>query len=99
MRFAAVVLLALSIVGLIIALFTGGPTASTPRHGVFGISGLDGAFIAWVCVGMCAIGLVLLFIDARWERRRPSQPDEEVHSAGDELFGEHDVERDLARDT
>jgi uncharacterized membrane protein YuzA (DUF378 family) len=98
MRFAAVVLLILSIVGLIAALLTGTPTPSNPRHGTFGVSGLDGSFIAWACVGLCAIGLVLLFIDGRLERRRPPQPDDEGHTAGDELFGEHDLERDLARD-
>jgi hypothetical protein len=98
MRFAAVVLLIVSLVGLLAALLTGSPTPSNPRHGTFGVSGLDGSFIAWACVGMCAIGLVLLFIDARLERRRPPRPEDEGHSAGDELFGEHDVERDLARD-
>jgi hypothetical protein len=98
MRFAAVVLLIVSIVGLIAALFTGSPTPSNPRHGTFGVTGLDGSFIAWACVGMCAIGLLLLFIDTRLERRRPQQPEVEDHTAGDELFGEHDVERDLARE-
>jgi hypothetical protein len=40
-----------------------------------------------------------LLIDARLERRNPPQlEDEGAHSAGDELFGEHDVERDLTRD-
>jgi hypothetical protein len=87
-----------SVVGVIAALFTGTPTPSNPRHGTFGFTGLDGSFIAWACVGLCALGLVLLFIDARLERRRPPQPDDEGHTAGDELFGEHDVERDLARD-
>jgi len=98
MRFAAVVLLILSIAGLITALLTGTPTPSNPRHGTFGVTGLDGGFIAWACVGLCAIGLVLLFIDARLERRRPAEVEQADHSAGDELFGEHDVERDLARD-
>jgi hypothetical protein len=98
MRFAAVVLLIVSIVGLIAALFTGTPTPSNPRHGTFGVTGLDGSFIAWACVGMCAIGLLLLLIDSRLERRRPPPSDEEGHTAGDELFGEHDVERDLARE-
>ena len=98
MRFAAVVLLIVSITGLLVALFTGSPTPSNPRHGTFGVSGVDGSFIAWACVGLCAVGLLLLFIDARLERRRPSPPDEGGHSAGDELFGEHDVERDLARE-
>ena len=98
MRFAAVVLLIVSIVGLIAALITGTPTPSNPRHGTFGVTGLDGSFIAWACVGLCAIGLVLLFIDARLERRRPAMVEVEDHTAGDELFGEHDVERDLARE-
>ena len=98
MRFAAVVLLVVSIAGLIAALFNGTPTPSNPRHGTFGVTGLDGSFIAWGCVGLCVIGLVLLFIDARLERRRPPQLDAEGHTASDELFGEHDVERDLARD-
>lgn len=97
MRFAAAVLLIVSIAGLIGALFTGMPTPSNPRYGTFGVSGLEGSFIAWACVGLCAIGLVLLFIDMRLERRAPSEPDVERHTAGDELFGEHDVERDLAR--
>jgi hypothetical protein len=98
MRFAAVVLLILSVVGLITALLTGTPTPSNPRHGTFGVTGLDGSFIAWACVGMCAIGLVLLFIDLRLERRTPPDLDVEDHTAGDELFGEHEVERDLARE-
>ena len=98
MRFAAVALLIVSIAGLLAALFTGAPTPSNPRHGTFGVSGLDGSLIAWVCVGLCALGLLLLFMDARLERRRPPEPDVGGHTAGDELFGEHDVERDLARD-
>ena len=98
MRFAAVVLLIVSIVGLIAALFAGTPTPTNPRHGTFGVTGFDGSFVAWACVGMCAIGLLLLFIDGRLERRRPPELAGEEHTAGDELFGEHDVERDLARD-
>jgi len=98
MRFAAVVLLIMSIAGLLAALFTGAPTPTSPRHGTFGVSGLDGSLIAWTCVGLCAIGLLLLFIDARLERRRPAEVEQEDHTAGDELFGEHDVERDLARE-
>jgi len=98
MRFAAVVLLIMSIAGLLAALFTGAPTPTNPRHGTFGVSGLDGSLIAWTCVGLCAIGLVLLFIDARLERRRPAEVEQEDHTAGDELFGEHAVERDLARE-
>jgi len=98
MRFGAVFLLLVSIVGLFAALFTGTPTPSNPRHGTFGVSGLDGSFIAWACVGLCAIGLLLLFIDARMERRRPADVEQEDHTAADELFGEHDVERDLARE-
>jgi hypothetical protein len=57
---------------------------------------LGGSFIAWTSVGLCVLGLLLLFVDARLERRRPARPED--HSAGDELFGEHEVERDLARE-
>jgi hypothetical protein len=42
---------------LLAAVFTS-PTPSNPRHGTFGVSGLDGSFIAWACVGLCAIGLL-----------------------------------------
>ena len=98
MRFAAAVLLVVSIAGLLAAVLSGAPTPSNPRHGTFGVSGLDGSVIAWACVGLCALGLMLLFMDARLERRRPPEPEVEDHTAGDELFGEHDVERDLARD-
>jgi len=96
---AAAVLLILSIVGLIATVTIGTPTPAHPRHGTFGIDGFDGSFIAWACVGLCAVGLLLLLIDARLERRRPAQPEEpqEDHTAGEELFGEHEVERDLAR--
>jgi hypothetical protein len=62
---------------------------------------LGGSFIAWTSVGLCVLGLLLPFVDARLERRRPARPeesDEMDHSAGDELFGEHEVERDLARE-
>jgi hypothetical protein len=44
------------------------------------------------------IGLLLLFVDTRLERRRPAQAERQDHTAGDELFGEHDVERDLTRE-
>jgi hypothetical protein len=101
MRFAAAVLLILSIVGLITALSVGSPTPTNPRHGTFGIDGLDARAIAWGCVVLCVIGLILLFVDARLARRRPPPPEREPgqrdHTAGDELFGEHEMERDLAR--
>jgi uncharacterized membrane protein YuzA (DUF378 family) len=98
MIIAAAVLLIVSIAGLIAALVIGSPAPDNPRHGTFGISGFDGGFLAWACVGMCAVGLLLLFMDARLERRRPAEPEEQHHTAGDELFGEHDVERDLERE-
>ena len=101
MRFAALVLLIVSILGLIGATFTGAPTPSNPRHGTFGVDGLDPRYIAWGCVVLCVIGLILLFVDARLERRRPPRPEREPgereHTGADELFGEHDVERDLHR--
>jgi hypothetical protein len=96
MLIVVVVLLVVSIAALIAAVIIGTPAPGYPRHGTFGIDGVDGSFIAWACVGLCATGLLLLFIDARRERRRPAQPDVQDHTAGDELFGEHDVERDLA---
>ena len=54
--------------------------------------------IAWACVGLCVIGLLLLFIDARWagfERAKAADLD---HTAGDELFGEHELQRDHAEE-
>jgi hypothetical protein len=98
MLFAAIVLLVTSITGIVAALVIGGPTPTNPRHGTWDVSGLNVSFIAWGCAVMCVIGLVLLFVDARLDRRRPHELDAERHSAGDELFGEHDVERDWAKD-
>jgi hypothetical protein len=54
--------------------------------------------IAWACVGLCVIGLLLLFIDARWSGIKAAGAAEHEHTAGDELFGEHDVQRDLTRE-
>jgi hypothetical protein len=98
MLIAVAVLMILSIAGLISALINGTPAPGYPRHGTFGISGLDGSVIAWLSVGMCAVGLVLLFIDSRLERRRPAERGQEDHTAGDELFGESDVQRELERE-
>jgi hypothetical protein len=91
-------LLIVSIAALITAVFVGAPGPAHPRHGTFGIDGLDGGAIAWTAVGLCVIGLLLLFVDTRLERRRPAQAEGQDHTAGDELFGEHDVERDLTRE-
>jgi hypothetical protein len=97
MRFAALVLLIVSIAGLIGAMFTGAPTPSNPRHGTFGVDGLDPRFIAWGCVVLCVIGLILLFIDSKRPKPPPREPGERDHTGADDLFGEHDVERDLQR--
>lgn len=66
---------------------------------------ISNAAIAWACAGVCAIALVLLLIDAIRERQAGDvssgeQPleIEHRHTAGDELFGEHEVERELARE-
>jgi hypothetical protein len=91
------ILLIVSIAGLIAAVVIGTPAPGYPRHGTVGINGFDSGFIAWSCVVLCVVGLVLLFVDTRLERRRPAELDAGEHTAGDELFGEHDVERDLAR--
>jgi hypothetical protein len=98
MIIAATVLLIVSVVGLIAALMIGTPAPRNARHGTFAVEGIDSSFIAWGCVGLCALGLLLLFLDVRLARRRPAQPEGSDHTAGDELFGEHDVERDLERE-
>ena len=63
---------------------------------------LDSGLIAAGCAGMCVVALLVLIIDARRAPRRneiePPLPEEHHHSAGDELFGEHDVQRDLVRE-
>ena len=98
MLIVVLILLIVSIALLVAAVIIGSPSPTNPRHGTFGIDGLDGGWIAWGCVALCAAGLVLLIVDARVQRRRPPQPAVEEHTAGEELFGEHDVERDLARE-
>jgi len=63
---------------------------------------LDSGVIAAACAGLSAIGLVVLIIDARRAPRSPApEPvlaEEYPHTADDELFGEHDVQRDLIRE-
>ena len=61
--------------------------------------------VAWMCVGLSAIGLLLLTVDAMRERGRANPasvtqapPAEHQHTAGDELFGEHELERDVTRE-
>jgi hypothetical protein len=98
MLIAAAVLTILSIAGLIAAVVIGSPAPGYPRHGTFGIDGFNGGFIAWTCVGLCVVGLLLLFIDSKRAKSRPPSLGEGDHTAGDELFGEHDVERDLTRE-
>jgi hypothetical protein len=60
---------------------------------------LDSGVIAAGCAGICVVALLLLIIDARRAPRQPDieppLPEEHHHTAGDELFGEHDVQRDL----
>jgi hypothetical protein len=88
------VLLLVSIAGLIAAVLIGTPAPGHPRHGTFGVDGFDGSFLAWACVGLCAVGLLLLIFDSKREK---SEPETQDHTAGDE-FGEHEVERDLTRE-
>jgi len=62
--------------------------------------------VAWVCIGLAAIGLLMLLVDIVRDHRRlnsrsgiePAQPTEHPHTAGEELWGEHDVERDMVRE-
>jgi hypothetical protein len=98
MLIAVAILMVLSIAGLIAVLINGTPAPGYPRHGTFGVNGLDSRFIAWSCVAMCVVGLVLLFVDSRLERRRPAERGGQDHTAGDELFGESDVQRELQRE-
>jgi hypothetical protein len=98
MVIVVVLLLVVSVAALIAAVIIGTPAPGYPRHGTFGIDGFDSSFVAWACVGMCAVGLLLLFIDSKREKLRPAEPGEQDHTAGDELFGEHEVERDLSRE-
>lgn len=98
MFFAVLVLTIVSIAGLIAAVIIGTPPPGYPRHGTFGVDGFDGRFIAWACACLCAVGLLLLFIDSKREKSQPAEPGEGGHTAGDELFGGHDVERDLTRE-
>jgi hypothetical protein len=91
------VLLLVSIAGLIAAVLIGTPAPGHPRHGTFGVDGFDGSFLAWACVGLCAVGLLLLIIDSKREKSKPADPEERDHTAGDE-FGEHEVEWDLTRE-
>jgi hypothetical protein len=99
MLIAAAVLTILSVAGLIAAVVIGTPAPGYPRHGTFGMDGFNSGFIAWTCVGLCLVGLLLLFIDSKRPKSKPAEPGESDHTAGDELFGEHDVERDLTRES
>jgi hypothetical protein len=58
---------------------------------------IHSAAIAWICVGASALGLVLLGVDVARDRGQTVRP-EHPHTAGDELFGEHDLQRDLVRE-
>jgi hypothetical protein len=53
--------------------------------------------IAWGCVGMCVAGLLLLLIDVLRAQQGPD-PAEHDRTAGDDLFGEKEVSRDLIRE-
>ena len=93
----AAFLLIASIVGLIAGLIIGTPPPGYPRHGTFGVNGFNSGSIATACVAMCLVGLILLYIDSKRPKPKPPEPGERDHSADDELFGEHDLQRDLQR--
>jgi hypothetical protein len=66
---------------------------------------IGSGIVAWMCVGLSAIGLLLLTVDAMRERGRTNPasvtqalPAEHQHTAGDELFGERELERDATRE-
>ncbi|MDT5342599.1 MAG: hypothetical protein QOE52_1783 [Mycobacterium sp.] len=58
---------------------------------------LGSGVIAYACVGMCVAGLLLLLIDVLRSQQDPD-PAERRHTAGDDLFGEKEVSRDLIRE-
>jgi hypothetical protein len=84
MFIAAAILLILSIAGLIGALAIGSPTPGYPRDGTFGVNGLESSVIAWTCVGLCAVGLILLFLDARREKSAAAQTHDSQPAPGAE---------------
>jgi hypothetical protein len=53
--------------------------------------------IAYACVAMCVAGLLLLLIDVLRSQQDPD-PAEHRRTAGDDLFGEKEVSRDLIRE-
>jgi hypothetical protein len=53
--------------------------------------------IAYACVGMCVAGLLLLLIDVLRSQQDPDSA-ERRRTAGDDLFGEKEVSRDLIRE-
>ncbi|MGV0834356.1 hypothetical protein [Mycolicibacterium thermoresistibile] len=68
---------------------------------VIAIAFSSSLLIAGICVGLAALGLLLLIGDAMRTRARDASgalPVEHPHTAGDELFGEHEVERDIERE-
>src|ERR1700676_1791732 len=93
MLIAAAVLLIVSIAGLIAAVIIGTPAPGYPRHGTFGVDGFDSSFVAWACVGLCAVGLLLLFIDSKREKSEPAAGDDQTPR--DDLFGQTEVQREL----
>jgi hypothetical protein len=97
MLLIVVILLILSVAGLTAAIVIGTPPPGYPRHGTFGVDGFNSGWMAWTAVGLCVVGLVLLYIDSKRPQPKPREPGERDHTAGDELFGEHDLERDLQR--
>jgi len=53
--------------------------------------------IAYACVGMCVAGLLLLLIDVLRSQQDPDSA-ERRRTAGDDLYGEKEVSRDLIRE-
>ena len=91
-------LLVLSIVGLIAGLVIGTPAPGYPRHGTFGVNGFNSGSIATACIALCVVGLILLYIDSKRPKPAPGEPGDREHTGADELFGEHEMQRDLKRE-
>lgn len=62
------------------------------------------SFLAWLGIGLSAVAVILLAVDTRRGRGSASAATqqghgpERAHTAGDDVFGEHDVERDMTRE-
>lgn len=83
MLMIATILTAATIIGVIAAVIT------------------ESSVLAWVVIGLAALGLALLAVDSVRERKLRAeryQVLDHYPTCEDQLFGEHDVQRDIERE-